>query len=84
MRLRGLVRSMVVGLVLAASAPAYAQNAAPKNESDCGVTTMCTTPVPAPPGQVPVWAVELLMFGVLVLLAFVGYRLMLARHRPAP
>jgi hypothetical protein len=57
-------------------------HAAPKNESDCGVTTMCTVPAPAHHAEMPLWSVELVLFVSLVLVAAVGYRLLLAWHRP--
>ena len=58
--------------------PAVAQNSPPKPESDCGVTRMCLTPTaPAHHDQAPLWAVELIIFGVAVVIAVLVYRLLL-------
>lgn len=60
---------------------ALEQNSPPKPESDCGVTRMCVNPVaPAHHDQAPLWAVELIIFTVAVVVAVLAYRLMLIRR----
>ena len=64
--------------------PALEQNSPPKPESDCGLTRMCVNPV-APvhhDQQAPLWAVELIIFALAVVVALLGYRLLLIRRRP--
>ena len=61
---------------------ALEQNSPPKPESDCGLTRMCVnpvTPVHRDP-QMPLWTVELIIFGMAVLVALVIYRLLLVRR----
>jgi len=62
--------------------PALEQNSPPKPESDCGLTRMCVNPLPPPhhEQQAPLWAVELIIFLVTVVVALVAYRLMLIRR----
>jgi hypothetical protein len=83
MRLRWWSGGAIVAACLVADVvPAHAQNAAPKNESDCGVTTMCSTPVAPHHDGLPLWTVELVLFALLLVAAGAAYRLLLARHRP--
>lgn len=57
-------------------------NAPPKPATDCGVTAMCPVPVSAHhDAGVPLWAAEIVMFALLLAVAAVAYRLLLARHR---
>jgi hypothetical protein len=61
---------------------ALEQNSPPKPESDCGLTRMCVNPVTPVhhDHQAPLWAVELVIFVLAVLVALVAYRLMLVRR----
>ena len=52
-----------------------AQNSPPKAESDCAITSMCSTRTSPPPVHgTPLWAAELVMFAVVVALAVIAYR----------
>jgi hypothetical protein len=56
---------------------AFAQNSPPKAESDCGVSSMCTTPTTAVVHHgTPLWAAELVMFVVVVAVLLLAYRLL--------
>ena len=58
----------------------WAQNSPPKAESDCGVTSMCSTPTtPAAHHATPMWTAELLMFAAIVAVLLLAYRLLLHR-----
>jgi hypothetical protein len=84
-----LVRSVAVSsatlavLLLSASwwpPVASAQNAPPKPATDCGVTAICPEQTQHVSHQAPLWAVELIMFALLVVVLLVAYRLVLGRR----
>ena len=58
----------------------WAQNAPPKPSTDCGVTAICPQPTQHVTHPAPLWAVELIMFGLLVVVLLLGYRLVLRRR----
>ena len=57
-----------------------AQNAPPKPATDCGVTAICPEPTQHVRHQAPLWAVELIMFALLVAVLLLVYRLVLGRR----
>ncbi|HMC71850.1 MAG TPA: hypothetical protein VKJ07_22015 [Mycobacteriales bacterium] len=75
------VASTAFVLSAAWSTPAtWAQNAPPKPSTDCGVTAICPQPTQHVTHPAPLWAVELIMFGLLVVVLLLGYRLVLRRR----
>lgn len=79
-RRAGLTIGALGACLAVVPAAAWAQNAPPKPETDCGLTAMCPRDsTVASHGHAPSWVVALILLAVVVTLLAVAYRLIVAR-----